>query len=107
MIASHPSVVVCGPASWNHLVYLESLPEPVPHMQFALSDTHVLGGTSSGKALHLTGLGVPTTLHAFLGADEEGRIAESALSGAGVRVVPHRSARTERHLNLMTQAGSA
>lgn len=98
-------VVVCGPATWNHLIYLERLPEPVPHMQFALREAHCLGGTSAGKAVHLTSLGVSTTLHALFAADEEGRRARSALVGAGVRLVSHLSAHTERHVNLMTEAG--
>lgn len=45
-----PHVVVCGPASWNHLISLDRLPEPVPHMQFAESAWHTVGGTSAGKA---------------------------------------------------------
>jgi sugar/nucleoside kinase (ribokinase family) len=104
--ASQRRVVVCGPVSWNHLIYLDRLPEPVPHTQFAVNDAHALGGTSAGKALHLTGLAVPTTLHALLGADAEGRAAETALTAAGVRLVTHPSDRTERHLNLMTQGGA-
>jgi hypothetical protein len=55
-----PHVVVCGPASWNHLISLDRLPEPVPHMQFAESAWHTVGGTSAGKAAHLAALGVPT-----------------------------------------------
>jgi sugar/nucleoside kinase (ribokinase family) len=98
-------VVVCGPASWNHLILLDRLPEPVPHMQFALGDLATLGGTSAGKALHLTALGVDTTLHALIGADEEGRCVARALAGAGVRVETLASERTERHVNLMTAAG--
>ena len=104
-LASDARVAVCGPASWNHLILLDRLPEPVPHMQFALGDLHTLGGTSAGKALHLAGLGAAVTLHTLLGADEEGRLVASALASAGVRVEAYPSERTERHTNLMTAAG--
>ncbi|WP_374976168.1 carbohydrate kinase family protein [Microbacterium trichothecenolyticum] len=98
-------VAVCGPASWNHLVLLDRLPEPVPHMQFALGDLHTLGGTSAGKALHLADLGVDVTLHALLGADDDGGRVSAALDAAGVTVEAYASERTERHANLMTAAG--
>lgn len=99
------AVVVCGAASWNHLIVLDRLPEPVPHMQFAFGDLYTLGGTSAGKALHLADLGVDVTLHALLGDDDEGRLVSAALARAGVRLEAHGSERTERHANLMTQAG--
>ncbi|MGX5770279.1 carbohydrate kinase family protein [Microbacterium trichothecenolyticum] len=98
-------VAVCGPASWNHLVLLDRLPEPVPHMQFALGDLHTLGGTSAGKVLHLADRGVDVTLHVLLGSDDDGRRVSASLDAAGVRVEAHPSERTERHTNLMTAAG--
>lgn len=98
-------MVVCGPAAWNHLIVLDRLPEPVPHMQFALEDVHTLGGTSAGKVLHLADLGVDVTLHALLGGDEAGGQVSAALAAGGVRVQAYPSERTERHVNLMTRAG--
>lgn len=99
------TVVVCGPAAWNHLIELDRLPEPVPHMQFATRSVRTVGGTSAGKAVHLTGLGVETALHAQLGADAEGDAVAAGLARAGVRLTRHRSASTEQHVNLMTRAG--
>jgi len=96
---------VCGPASWNHLIVLDRLPEPVPHMQFALADRHTLGGTSAGKVLHLADRGVDVVLHALIGDDEDGRHVAAALGAANVPVQAYASVRTERHANLMTQAG--
>jgi len=98
-------VAVCGPASWNHLIVLDRLPEPVPHMQFALDDRHTLGGTSAGKVLHLADQGVEVALHALIGDDDEGRRVTDALDAAHVPVAAYTSARTERHANLMTRAG--
>ncbi|WP_309102446.1 carbohydrate kinase family protein [Microbacterium sp.] len=100
-----PSVFVAGPASWNSIVVLDRLPEPVPHMQFAEESWETVGGTSAGKALSLTALGRATVLYALAGDDEPGRRVCDALAGAGVQAVWGRSATTERHLNLMTRAG--
>lgn len=98
-------VVVAGPASWNHLIHLDRLPEPRPHMQFATRAYHAVGGTSAGKAVHLAGLGVPTTLHALLASDEDGDRIATALRGAGVDLARHPSVATERHVNLLTERG--
>ncbi|WP_203580709.1 carbohydrate kinase family protein [Microbacterium hibisci] len=104
-LAAESRVAVCGPASWNHLIVLDRLPEAVPHMQFALADTHTLGGTSAGKVLHLADLGVATALHGLLGRDADGEQVTAALGRAGVRLEAYESERTERHVNLMTAAG--
>ncbi|WP_448002119.1 carbohydrate kinase family protein [Agromyces bauzanensis] len=98
-------VFIAGPASWNHIVELDRLPEPVPHMQFALGDWETVGGTSAGKALSLTALGRRVMLHALLGGDAEGERVRNLLTTAGVELVAGRGGTTERHLNLMTRDG--
>lgn len=100
-----PRVVIAGPASWNHLIVLDRLPEPVPHMQFARDAWWTIGGTSAGKALHLAGLGVDLRLRTPLGPDDDGARIRSALEAAGVAVDALPSDRTEQHVNLMTEAG--
>ncbi|EGD43220.1 putative fructokinase [Nocardioidaceae bacterium Broad-1] len=102
---SSPRVVVCGPASWNHLIGLDRLPEPVPHMQFARRSWHTIGGTSAGKALHLAGLGIDVRLWAPIGADEDGARLRERLTRAGVVVEAIASEQTERHVNLMADGG--
>ncbi len=84
---------------------LDRLPEPVPHMQFARGSVRTVGGTSAGKAVHLTALGVPTQLHALLADDEEGERTAARLAVAGVDLRAHASERTEQHVNLMTDVG--
>ncbi|WP_458780540.1 carbohydrate kinase family protein [Arthrobacter sp. D3-16] len=101
-----PTVAVCGPASWNHIILLDHLPEPVPHMQFARRSWQTLGGTSAGKALHLTELGMAVRLCSPLGADEDGGRVRRALATAGISTEAIVSDRTERHVNLMTEGGS-
>lgn len=98
-------VVVCGPASWNHLISLGRLPEPVPHMQFAERSWHTVGGTSAGKAAHLAGLGIPTMLHAPLGRDKDGERIAARLHAAGVDLRAVASERTEKHVSLMARDG--
>ncbi|NYI75987.1 carbohydrate kinase family protein [Nocardioides panzhihuensis] len=104
-MSSTPQVVVCGPTSWNHLIALDRLPEPVPHMQFARRSWHTVGGTSAGKALHLAGLGVDVRLWAQLGGDEDGARLQERLRGTGVVVEAIASEQTERHINLMADGG--
>ncbi|WP_243232447.1 PfkB family carbohydrate kinase [Microbacterium sp. CIAB417] len=99
------AVFIAGPASWNRLVLLDRLPEPVPHMQFAEDSWETLGGTSAGKALSLTALGRDVLLYGLSAEDEDGLRIRSALSDAGVPALWDRSAHTERHVNLMTRAG--
>ncbi len=98
-------IVISGPASWNRIVLLDRLPEPEPHMQFALGDWETIGGTSAGKALGLAALGRPVLLHTLLGEDAAGDRVRSALVASGVRLDALPVARTESHLNLMTREG--
>lgn len=100
-----PTVAICGPASWNHLILLDHLPEPAPHMQFARRSWETIGGTSAGKALHLADLGVTVRLSSLLGTDIEGQRVRSALTAAGVAVEALTTGQTERHVNLMTDGG--
>ncbi len=101
-----PDVVVCGPASWNHVVRVAELPAPRPHMVLADGDVETMGGTSAGKALHLVDLGRSVTLHTVLGSDLHAERIQGALTAAGVPLrvcrVPGAS---ERHLNLMDPHG--
>lgn len=99
-------VVIVGPVSWNRIVYLDRLPEPRPHTQFATDHYETLGGTSAGKALHLAGLGRSVRLHTVIGSDAAAGRVSRALARTPIDV---RAARvpgpTEQHLNLMTRAG--
>ncbi|WP_394553854.1 carbohydrate kinase family protein [Agromyces sp. MMS24-JH15] len=100
------SVYIAGPAAWNRIVLLDRLPEPVPHMQFALDEWETLGGTSAGKALGLAGLSRPVALHALIGDDADGERVRAALAAGGVTLLDEASDRTERHCNLMTRDGA-
>lgn len=103
---SAPSVFIAGPASWNQIVVLDRLPDPVPHMQFAEASWETVGGTSAGKALSLRGRGREALRYAAAGDDDAGSRVRAALEAAGVRVQWAGCASTERHLNLMTAQGA-
>ncbi len=99
-------VVVCGPSSWNQIVYLDDLPQPKPQAVVAQAVYDTLGATSAGKALHLTDLGRSVELHTRVGDDELGNRILSALKTAGVPTVAERiPGASESHLNLMTRRG--
>lgn len=106
-ISQPAGVVVVGPASWNTIVRLDHLPDPRPQTLFARSSVRTLGGTSAGKALHLTDLGLPTTLVTAVGSDDESRQILAALARAeGLDVLALRTeGPSEQHLNLMTDGG--
>ena len=106
MLAAMTDVVVCGPSSWNHVVDVEELPPPRPHMRFARGDLHTLGGTSAGKALHLRDLGRSVRLHTVVGTDGVAPRIVGTLEAAGVPVsVETTAGPSERHLNLMDPYG--
>ena len=99
-------VVVHGPVSWNHIVNVDELPDPTPHMQFATAHHEVLGGTSAGKAAHLRELGIDVELHTVLGTDPAANSIQDALRGADIGYVATRvHGPSERHLNLMDPTG--
>ncbi|HEX5331103.1 MAG TPA: carbohydrate kinase family protein [Cellulomonas sp.] len=99
-------VVVVGPASWNQIVSLDALPEPVPHMVFARGSHETIGGTSAGKALHLVEVGRDVLLHTVVGTDAAAGRITSRLRDAGVPLVlAVAEGPSERHLNLMDPDG--
>lgn len=100
------TALVIGGASWNHLVYLDELPAPVPHTTFARRHHETIGSSGAGKALNLAHLGWRSTLWALLGDDDAGDRVRAGLAAAGVELLAvHDPAGTMRHVNLMDAAG--
>lgn len=101
------SVVVNGPASWNTVVLLDALPEPVAQTLAARATRQGVGGTSAGKALTLAALGVDVLLSTVLGDDDPGAAVRTALDRPGLRLLarPSTDGRTEQHLNLLAADG--
>ncbi|WP_238008442.1 PfkB family carbohydrate kinase [Dactylosporangium sp. AC04546] len=102
-----PNVLIAGPVAWNLLVYVDELPRPEPHTVFAARHHETLGGTSAGKALNLSRLGIDVTLATLLGDDESASRIRAALAGPGIELLATPSANgSERHVNLMDRHGS-
>lgn len=100
-------VLVVGPASWNLLLHVRTLPEPRPQSLVADRSVETVGGTSAGKALNLAALGHEVHLHTLLGEDAAGEQVRTALARAGVRLHADPSlSGTEQHVNLMARDGS-
>lgn len=99
-------VLVNGPASWNTLVDLDRLPDPVPHMVAATGHRSALGGTSAGKSLALARLGVPVLLRTVLGSDDDAGRIRAALRHPHLRLAAQTvRGPSEHHLNLMAADG--
>jgi sugar/nucleoside kinase (ribokinase family) len=106
MIRTNTAAAVIGGASWNQIVRVTALPLNDVSTRVAMRVYETIGGTGAGKALNLARLGLPTRLHALLGADEAGDHVRAALEAAGVDLVTWTDPRgTERHLNLVDDAG--
>ncbi|AEE46445.1 carbohydrate kinase family protein [Cellulomonas fimi] len=103
-----PHVLVNGPASWNTVVRLPSLPEPRSATLFAREHHDGLGGTSAGKARTLAALGLDVTLRTVLGDDEQAARVRAALAHDRLTVLAESAAagRTERHVNLLADDGA-
>lgn len=99
-------VLVVGAVSWNLIVELGDPVPPAPATVFARSSWETLSATGAGKALNLARLGLETTLHAFVGADQLGRRIADELVEAGVETrLGIDPSGTERHVNLMQPDG--
>lgn len=85
------------------MLLLDELPQPRAQMIVADSVWETVGGTSAGKVLHLTDLGLPTRLMTPLADDEAGGRVRAALQALDVQCLP--ADRTERHVNLMSSSG--
>lgn len=103
---SDAPVVVVGSAAWNTLVGVPRLPEARPHTVMARSHVTTLGGTSAGKALNLSAIGVPCVVAAMVGDDADAAAISGALSAPGVaQALIRGEGPSEHHLNLMSPRG--
>lgn len=101
-----PNVVIAGPASWNTLVDVETVPDGASGTVFARDHRTGLGGTSAGKALSLARLGVDVTLRTALGDDDAAAAIARALAHPRLALEAVRGhGPSEQHLNLMAADG--
>ncbi|QSG04460.1 carbohydrate kinase family protein [Halapricum desulfuricans] len=98
-------VFVAGGCSWDSIVYLERFPrETETHSARDFQET--LGSSGSGKALNLGRLGIDTRFHAMIGDDRYGEAIRERLESEPVEFrFDYDPNGTERHVNLMNDAG--
>jgi len=97
-------VLVLGGASYDEIIRLDRLPDGTSRTVFG-TGWRTVGSTGAGKALNLTKLGVPNTLHATIGDDPDGHAIRTFLEGRGVNVVYDAVPVTDHHVNLMDGEG--
>ncbi|HRY77163.1 MAG TPA: carbohydrate kinase family protein [Candidatus Izemoplasmatales bacterium] len=97
-------VLILGGTSYDEIIYLDRLPDPVPATLFA-SGIEAVGSTGAGKALAMTKLGIDNRLHSILGNDEPGNRIIAFLESKNVRFTYDWDVQTERHVNLMDREG--
>ncbi|MCX7774136.1 MAG: PfkB family carbohydrate kinase [Clostridia bacterium] len=99
-------VLVIGGTTFDSIITLKELPKPEPQTIHYAPFHETLGSTGAGKALNLTRLNVPNTLHSIIGNDEYGARIAKTLKESGVDFIYDYDPKgTERHVNLMDVEG--
>lgn len=100
-------VFVAGDITYNSLIYLDRLPDPVPQTVFSKYYHETVGGTAAGKALNLGRLGLDTTLHGLIGNDSQGAAIRARFAGEPVHLLADIDPKgTQRHVNIMADDGA-
>jgi sugar/nucleoside kinase (ribokinase family) len=100
-------VLILGGSTFDHIVHLLQLPQPVPQTIHVAPFHEACGSTGTGKALALKKLAVPVTLYTAYGNDFYGEKVEHYLHQNEIRtVVVKDPAGTQRHINIMDTDGN-
>ncbi|OHD15850.1 MAG: kinase [Spirochaetes bacterium GWD1_27_9] len=99
-------VLVVGGTCYCTLVNLNELPEPKTQHLWSSSSYSTIGHMGSGKSLNLNRLGLKTTLHSFIGNDDNGRKIIEYFKKEKINFVyDFDPAGTDTHINLMDKHG--
>jgi sugar/nucleoside kinase (ribokinase family) len=100
-------ILVLGGVTYDTIIQLDSLPQPIPQTIFSKTSYQAVGGTGAGKALNLAKLGFHVTLHGFIGDDDDGMFIQHEMAKNDVRFIYDTDPNgTERHTNLMDESGN-
>lgn len=100
-------VLILGGTTYDHIVYLDQFPQPIPQTIHQARFRETTGSTGSGKALCLCKLDVTSSLYSMLGDDLYGKLIIGHLNKSGVDFIYDIDpAGTERHINLMNAEGN-
>ena len=100
-------ILILGGSTFDHIVHVPKFPDPIPQTIHQTVFYEGCGSTGIGKALALTKLGVPNYLYTAFGDDVYGREIELYLYKNSVEntvIIDPKG--TERHINLMDDAGN-
>jgi sugar/nucleoside kinase (ribokinase family) len=99
-------IAIIGGTTYDHIVYLPELPQPIPQTIHQAPFCEGVGSTGSGKALALTKLGIANTLYSVAGDDEYGKRIKKYLAEQEVDTLfDIDPSGTERHINIMDAHG--
>jgi sugar/nucleoside kinase (ribokinase family) len=98
-------VLILGGTSYDEIIRLTTLPNPIAQTLFAPS-YHAVGSTGAGKALAMKRLNIDVTLHSLIGEDEEGKQIQLFLAHNRVPFYYDIVKETERHINLIDESGT-
>ncbi len=100
-------IFIIGGTTFDHIVHLPQLPQPVPHTIHKAVFHEGTGSTGAGKALNMHKLGIPLQLYSVLGNDVYGKMIVEDLQRNGIDAFYDiDEAGTERHVNLMDEEGN-
>lgn len=100
-------VLIIGGVTYDTIIQLDSLPQPLPQTIFSKASYQAVGGTGAGKALNLAKLGFDVTLHGFIGDDDDGMLIRHEMAKNDVRFIYDIDPKgTEQHTNLMDKNGN-
>ncbi len=95
-----------GGLTFDTLIFLDKLPQPIPQTIFAKGSETLIGGTGAGKALALNRLFEQSMFHSMLGNDKSGKNIKSAFKKEKLKFIyDYDSAGTEEHVNLIASDG--
>lgn len=99
-------ILVLGGVAYNTMIYVDSLPPPVPQTVFSERFHETVGSTGAGKALNLHPLGLDVLLHGLVGKDENGRKLQAYLANHNIPFISDCDPDgTKHHVNLMDSVG--
>ena len=76
-------VLILGGTTYDHIVYLDQFPQPIPQTIHKARFRETTGSTGSGKALCLRKLEVASSLYSILGDDLYGKRTPEHLKNSG------------------------
>jgi sugar/nucleoside kinase (ribokinase family) len=99
-------VFIAGGITYDLIINLDTLPEGKAGTMFSSKSKKCVGGTGAGKALNLSRLGFETTLHAFVGNDDNGEKVKEYMASTRCNFIAEKDERgTESFTNLIDKNG--